>query len=81
MELKSLGIFLKIDVLREMKRQLRIVLCKESPYNSINVLGPSSVILQQRKFYKVDTLPILLAPVRRRANHKNTSMFWLLTRS
>ena len=27
-----------------MRRQLRIVLCKESPYDLINILGPFSVI-------------------------------------
>ena len=50
MGVEILGICLKTDVvlvLREMKRLLRIVLCKESPYNLINVLGPFSVILQQ----------------------------------
>ena len=31
--------------LRQVKSQLHIVLCKESPYNVINVLDPFSVIL------------------------------------
>ena len=68
MGLKILGIRLKIDVLkllREMKRPLRIVLCKESPYNLINALGPCSVILQPWNFLKLN-LPILFVPVRKR---------------
>ena len=43
------SICLKTDVvspLREVKRPLRIVLCKESPYNLFYVLGDFSVILQ-----------------------------------
>ena len=47
MGLKILGICLKIDVvqlLREMKRLLCNVMCKESPYNLINVSGHFSVI-------------------------------------
>ena len=55
MGLKIFGICLKIDVLqllREVERQWRIVLCKESPYDLIDVLGPFSIILQSRNFYK-----------------------------
>ena len=37
-----------------MKRQLRIVLCKESPHNLIDVLGPFLVILQPLGFSKVE---------------------------
>ena len=36
-----------------MKRPLHIVLCKESPYNLINVLDPFSVIFQET-LYKVE---------------------------
>ena len=49
MGLKIFSICLRTDVvllLRDMNRPLRIVLCKESPYNLINVLGPFSVTLQ-----------------------------------
>ena len=44
---KILSICLKIDVLsllRGVKLPLGIVLCEESPYNLINILGPSSII-------------------------------------
>ena len=37
----------------EVKRSLCVVLCKESPYNLVNVLGPFSVILRPRNFHKV----------------------------
>ena len=36
-----------------MKRPLRIVLCKGSPYNLIDVLGPFSIILQSLNFFPV----------------------------
>ena len=54
--LKSYSICLKIDVLylsREVKCLLYIVLCKESPYNLINVLGLFSVMLQLSNSCKV----------------------------
>ena len=65
MGLKICNIFLKINVLklvREVKRKLRIVLCKESPYNLIDVLGSFSVILQSRDFTKLNSpiLPVLI---------------------
>ena len=56
MGLKIFIICLKIDVVwlfRKVKRQLRIVLCKESPYSLIDVLGPFSVTLQPWNFYQV----------------------------
>ena len=37
-----------------MKHPLRTILCNESPYDLINVLGPFLVILQPRNFYKVE---------------------------
>ena len=48
--LKIFGICLKIDVVllfRDVKRHLRNgMLCKESPHNLINALGPFSATLQ-----------------------------------
>ena len=37
----------------EVKQPLSIVLCKDSPYNLMNVLGLFSVILQPRNFHNV----------------------------
>ena len=50
------GILLRINVLkplREVKRPLHIVLCKESHYDLIDILGSFSVTLLPWKFYKV----------------------------
>ena len=35
-----------------MKRPLRIVLCKDSPYNLFNALGPFAVILQPSNYHR-----------------------------
>ena len=48
-----------------MKRPLRIVLCKESPYYVINVLVLFSVICNHEIFITLN-LPILLVLVRQR---------------
>ena len=39
---------------KEMNCPLCAVLCEESPYNLIDVLGPVSVIFQPWHFYKVE---------------------------
>ena len=54
MGLKILSTGLKIDLSREVKCPLRIVLFEESPYNLINVLGPFSVILQPLDLHEVE---------------------------
>ena len=49
MGVKIFSIWLIIDavkLLRELKHSLLSVLCRESPHNLVNVLGPFSVALQ-----------------------------------
>ena len=78
MGLKIFCICSKIDVLeilREVKRPLRIVLCMESPYNLINVLGLFQSLCNHKIFAKLN-LPILLVLVKSEKNHKNDAFLW-----
>ena len=46
MPLDCLKINVFLQFLREVERPLCVVLCEESPYDLINVLGPFSVTLK-----------------------------------
>ena len=48
-----------VKLLRKVKCSLHIVLCRESPYNSINVLGHFSVVLQH-EIYTLNLLILLV---------------------
>ena len=43
-----------VKLLRELKHSLRIVLCRESPYNLINALGHFSVVLQPSNLCQIE---------------------------
>ena len=69
MGLKFLSICWKICVFqlfRKLKRPFAIVLCEESPYDLVYVLGPVRVILQLHEIFIKLNLPILLELVRPR---------------
>ena len=73
-------LFEDLKLLIEVKRPLRIVLCEENPYDFVNVLGPCFQSLCNHYIFKNLNLPKLLVLVIQRKNHKNTSIFSLLTR-
>ena len=78
MGLENLSFCLKIVVVqlsREVKLPLRIVLCEECPYDLINVLGPFHSFCNDEIIIKLN-LPILLAQIRQR--EKSQKYFDLL---
>ena len=68
---KTVGICLIIDVLYPlMKRPLRIVLCKGSPYSFIDVLGPFQSFCKHEIGIKLDLPTFLLLVILREKTKK-----------